>query len=177
VVAAGRAMVAVLGAELRQNAPQGLDAGRQRIAIIFDRVCKQLSAGAAAQAIGEGRFDFGMCTPSIAILQTIRGLPTVALAACAYDATVGIGVLNGLRPAVSGPGTAKPARVAGTSLATVMGRRKSSSTGGYVGAAMVSRVHRNGTAEAIEAVSALDNVLYPIRVLTRCSAQRSSPMC
>jgi ABC-type nitrate/sulfonate/bicarbonate transport system substrate-binding protein len=49
---------------------------------------------AAAQAIGEGRFDFGMCTPSIAILQTIRGLPTVALAACAYDATMGIGVLN-----------------------------------------------------------------------------------
>jgi hypothetical protein len=41
---------------------------------------------------------------------------------------------------------------------------------------MVSRVHRNGTAEAIEAVSAHDNVLYPIRVLTRCSAQRSSPM-
>jgi len=49
---------------------------------------------AAVQAIGEGRFDFGMCTPSIAILQTIRGLPTVALAACAYDATMGIGVLN-----------------------------------------------------------------------------------
>ena len=49
---------------------------------------------AAAQAIGEGRFDFGMCTPSIAILQTIRGLPTVALAACAYDATMGIGFLN-----------------------------------------------------------------------------------
>jgi len=49
---------------------------------------------AAAQAIGEGRFDFGMTTPSIAILQTIRGLPTVALATCAYDATMGIGVQN-----------------------------------------------------------------------------------
>jgi ABC-type nitrate/sulfonate/bicarbonate transport system substrate-binding protein len=49
---------------------------------------------AASQAIGEGRFDFGMSTPSIAILQTIKGLPTVALAACAYDATMGIGVLN-----------------------------------------------------------------------------------
>src|ERR1700731_3359410 len=49
---------------------------------------------AASQAIGEGRFDFGMSTPLIAILQTIRGLPTVALAACAYDATMGIGVLN-----------------------------------------------------------------------------------
>ena len=50
---------------------------------------------AAVQAIGEGRFDFGMATPSIAVLQTIRGLPTVALAACAYDATMAVGVLNG----------------------------------------------------------------------------------
>ena len=48
----------------------------------------------ASQAIGEGRFDFGMSTPSIAILQTIKGLPTVALATCSYDATMGIGVLN-----------------------------------------------------------------------------------
>src|SRR5271156_5061886 len=43
---------------------------------------------AAAQAIGEARFDFGMCSPSAAILQTVMGLPTVALAACAYDATM-----------------------------------------------------------------------------------------
>jgi ABC-type nitrate/sulfonate/bicarbonate transport system substrate-binding protein len=49
---------------------------------------------AAAQAIGEARFDFGMCSPSASILQTVKGLPTVALAACAYDATMGIGVLN-----------------------------------------------------------------------------------
>ena len=56
---------------------------------------------AAVQAIGEGRFDFGMATPSIAVLQTIRGLPTVALAACAYDATMGTGVMNGLRTYVS----------------------------------------------------------------------------
>ena len=38
----------------------------------------------------------------------------------------------------------------------------------YVEAAEVSRVYRNGTAEA---VSSLDNVLYAIRVLKRCSAQ------
>src|SRR5271168_3020366 len=48
---------------------------------------------AAAQAIGEARFDFGMCSPSAAILQATKGLPTVALAACAYDATMGIGML------------------------------------------------------------------------------------
>ena len=48
---------------------------------------------AAAQAIGEARFDFAMCSPSAAILQATKGLPTVALAACAYDATMGIGML------------------------------------------------------------------------------------
>src|SRR5260221_11970778 len=48
----------------------------------------------AAQAIGEGRFDFGMTTPSIAILQHIKGLPTGALPCLAYDATMGIGVMN-----------------------------------------------------------------------------------
>jgi ABC-type nitrate/sulfonate/bicarbonate transport system substrate-binding protein len=48
---------------------------------------------AAAQAIGEGRFDIGMASPSASILQTVKGLPTVALAGCAYDATMGIGVM------------------------------------------------------------------------------------
>ena len=55
---------------------------------------------AAAQAIGEGRFDFGMATPSIALLKTSGGLATAALATCAYDATMGIGVLSGYYPYV-----------------------------------------------------------------------------
>ena len=49
---------------------------------------------ASAQAIGEGRFDFGLSTPSIQILQAIKGLPIVALACGAYDATIGVCVLN-----------------------------------------------------------------------------------
>jgi ABC-type nitrate/sulfonate/bicarbonate transport system substrate-binding protein len=49
---------------------------------------------AAAQAIGEARFEFGMASPSASILQAIKGLPTVALAVCAYDATMGIGLLS-----------------------------------------------------------------------------------
>lgn len=48
----------------------------------------------AAQAIAEKRFDFGLGTPSIAILQAAKGLPLVSLAACAYDATMGVGVMN-----------------------------------------------------------------------------------
>ncbi|HEV8032353.1 MAG TPA: ABC transporter substrate-binding protein [Stellaceae bacterium] len=48
----------------------------------------------AAQAIGEARFEFGMASPSASILQAVKGLPTVALAACAYDATMGIGVMS-----------------------------------------------------------------------------------
>ena len=49
---------------------------------------------AAAQAIGETRFDFRMCSPSAAILRAVKGRPMVALATCAYDATMGIGVLS-----------------------------------------------------------------------------------
>ena len=56
---------------------------------------------------------------------------------------------------------AKPARVAGTSLARIAGRRselcRSSSTSGTSRLPAVSRIDRNGTAEP---VSALDNVLY-----------------
>jgi NitT/TauT family transport system substrate-binding protein len=49
---------------------------------------------AAAQAIGSNQFDFGMAAPPAAILQSVKGLPLMALACCAYDATMGIGVLN-----------------------------------------------------------------------------------
>jgi ABC-type nitrate/sulfonate/bicarbonate transport system substrate-binding protein len=49
---------------------------------------------ASAQAIAEGRFDFGLSTPSIAILQAIKGLPIVSLACCSYDATMGVCVMN-----------------------------------------------------------------------------------
>jgi ABC-type nitrate/sulfonate/bicarbonate transport system substrate-binding protein len=49
---------------------------------------------ASAQAIGDGKFDFGLSTPSIAILQAIKGLPIVSLACCAYDATMGVCVMN-----------------------------------------------------------------------------------
>jgi ABC-type nitrate/sulfonate/bicarbonate transport system substrate-binding protein len=49
---------------------------------------------AAAQAVGSNQFDFGMAAPPAAILQTVKGLPLTALACCAYDATMGIGVLN-----------------------------------------------------------------------------------
>jgi NitT/TauT family transport system substrate-binding protein len=49
---------------------------------------------AAAEAVGSGKFDFSMCAPLAAILQVVKGLPIISLAACAYDATMGIGVLD-----------------------------------------------------------------------------------
>ena len=49
---------------------------------------------AAAEAVGTGKFDFSMCAPLAGILQVVKGLPIVSLAACAYDATMGIGVLD-----------------------------------------------------------------------------------
>ncbi len=48
---------------------------------------------AAAQAIGTGQFDFGMAAASAGILQSARGLPLSLIGVCAYDATMGIGVL------------------------------------------------------------------------------------
>lgn len=49
---------------------------------------------ASAQAVGSAQFDFGLSAPPAAILQSVKGLPLMALACCAYDATMGIGVLN-----------------------------------------------------------------------------------
>jgi NitT/TauT family transport system substrate-binding protein len=49
---------------------------------------------ASAQAIGSNQFDFGLSAPPAAILQSVKGLSLMALACCAYDATMGIGVLN-----------------------------------------------------------------------------------
>ena len=49
---------------------------------------------ASAQAIGSAQFDFGLSAPPAAILQSVKGLSLMALATCAYDATMGIGVLN-----------------------------------------------------------------------------------
>ena len=49
---------------------------------------------ASAQAIGSSQFDFGLSAPPAAILQSVKGLSLMAIACCAYDATMGIGVLN-----------------------------------------------------------------------------------
>jgi NitT/TauT family transport system substrate-binding protein len=48
---------------------------------------------AAAQAVGAGQFDFGLAAASAGIQQSAKGLPTVALASCGYDATMTIAVL------------------------------------------------------------------------------------
>lgn len=48
----------------------------------------------AAQAIGAGRFDFGLAAASAGIQQTASGLPVIAIACSGYDATMGICVLK-----------------------------------------------------------------------------------
>lgn len=47
---------------------------------------------AAAQAIGAGRFDFGMSVASAGLQQAAKGLPIVQIACCSYDAMMGIAV-------------------------------------------------------------------------------------
>lgn len=47
---------------------------------------------AAAQAIGAGRFDFGLSIASAGLQQAAKGLPLVQLACCSYDAMMGVAV-------------------------------------------------------------------------------------
>ena len=47
---------------------------------------------AAAQAVGAGQFDFGLAAASAGIQQAAKGLPTVSIACCGYDATMTIAV-------------------------------------------------------------------------------------
>jgi len=68
---------------------------------------------AAAEGTGTGRFDFGMAAAPAAILQNVKGLPVVALGACQYDGTMGIGVLN------DGP-IKNPSDLVGHKLATTV---------------------------------------------------------
>ncbi|WP_428492066.1 ABC transporter substrate-binding protein [Rhodopila sp.] len=49
---------------------------------------------AAAQAVGAGRFDFGLAAASAGIQQAAKGLPTVSIASLGYDATMTLAVLG-----------------------------------------------------------------------------------
>jgi ABC-type nitrate/sulfonate/bicarbonate transport system substrate-binding protein len=55
-------------------------------------VSKGSGSVAAAQAIGAGRFDFGLCVASAGLQQAAKGLPLVQLACCSYDAMMGVAV-------------------------------------------------------------------------------------
>lgn len=48
---------------------------------------------AATQAVGAGRFEFGLSACPTPILQAAKGLPVVQIASCGYDSTMGINVL------------------------------------------------------------------------------------
>lgn len=45
---------------------------------------------AAAQAIGNGQFDFGLAAASAGLQQSAKGLPIVQFMSCGYDSTMGI---------------------------------------------------------------------------------------
>jgi ABC-type nitrate/sulfonate/bicarbonate transport system substrate-binding protein len=48
---------------------------------------------AATQAVGAGRFDFGLSACPTPIILAAKGLPVVQIASCGYDSTMGINVL------------------------------------------------------------------------------------
>ena len=54
------------------------------------QVSRGYGSVAAAQAIGAGQFQFGLAAASAGIQQAAKGLPLTSLAACGYDATMGV---------------------------------------------------------------------------------------
>jgi NitT/TauT family transport system substrate-binding protein len=57
-------------------------------------VARGSGSGAAIQAVGAGRFDFGMGATPTAIIQAAKGLPITCIGQINYDALMGIGVLQ-----------------------------------------------------------------------------------
>ncbi|HTQ33422.1 MAG TPA: ABC transporter substrate-binding protein [Stellaceae bacterium] len=83
-VADGSNLFTYVAKEMGFWSKQGLDVS----------IARGFGSVAAAESVGTGKFDFSTAAPLAAILQVIKGLPIVALGACAYDATMGIGVLD-----------------------------------------------------------------------------------
>jgi NitT/TauT family transport system substrate-binding protein len=79
--------------------------------IDFD-IARGFGSIASAQAVAGGQFDFGIVAAPPLILSVAKGLPLIALATCDYDATMGVGVLDG-SPIV------KPQDLAGKKIASV----------------------------------------------------------
>jgi ABC-type nitrate/sulfonate/bicarbonate transport system substrate-binding protein len=79
--------------------------------IDFD-IARGFGSMASAQAVAGGQFDFGLVAAPPLILSVAKGLPLIALATCDYDATMGVGVLDG-SPVV------KPQDLAGKKIAAV----------------------------------------------------------
>ena len=79
--------------------------------IDFD-IARGFGSMASAQAVAGGQFEFGIVAAPPLILSVAKGLPLIALATCDYDATMGVGVLDG-SPIV------KPQDLAGKKIASV----------------------------------------------------------
>jgi len=54
------------------------------------RISRGFGSTASAQAIGQGKFDFGISSAPTATLQTIRGMKLSYLACCSYSSTMGV---------------------------------------------------------------------------------------
>jgi ABC-type nitrate/sulfonate/bicarbonate transport system substrate-binding protein len=54
------------------------------------KISRGYGSTAAAQAVGAGRFDFGLAAASSGIQEAAKGLPVTAILSAGYDATMGI---------------------------------------------------------------------------------------
>ena len=78
----GANMIAYIARENGYWADAGLDV----------TVSRGSGSVAAAQAIGAGRFDFGLSVASAGLQQAAKGLPLIQIACCSYDAMMGVAV-------------------------------------------------------------------------------------
>ena len=56
------------------------------------KVSRGFGSVAAAQAIGAGRFDYGLSVASAGLQQAAKGLPLIQIVCCSYDAMMGVAV-------------------------------------------------------------------------------------
>jgi ABC-type nitrate/sulfonate/bicarbonate transport system substrate-binding protein len=82
-VAEGSDLFAFVAKENKYWAEAGLDVD----------ISRGYGSVAAAQAVGAGRFDFGLAAASAGIQQASKGLPLISLACCGYDSTMSVAVL------------------------------------------------------------------------------------
>lgn len=58
------------------------------------KISRGFGSTASAQAVGQGKFDFGISSAGAAYLQVAKGIPLAHLGCCSYSSSMGVGFLR-----------------------------------------------------------------------------------